>query len=354
MNTKVTKLDKSQVEIESVIPIADLLSYEKKIVDEMLANFEMPGFRKGKVPEATFRKEIADMVILEEMAERAIGDAYPKILESEKIDAIGRPEVIIAKLARGNDLEFKIKTAVLPEIKLPDYKKIAKAEMAKNEDAGVTSEEIDNALLELRRMKAHQALHENNPEQTEESANHDHEELKDDKNLPELNDEFASSLGDFKTVDELRIKIEENMVLEKANKAHEKKRIAVMEKIIDETKVEIPEIFIETELRKMMSRMEIDISNMGLKVDDYLAYMKKTREDLMKDWRKDAERRAILELAIAEIAKVENIKAEKEELESEIKKILERYPDADPLQAELYVENVLRNEKVFVFFENQK
>ena len=127
-----------------------------------------------------------------------------------------------------------------------------------------------------------------------------------------------------------------------------------MERIIDTTNVEVPEIMIETELRKMMSRMEIDIANMGLKIDDYLAHMKKTREDLLKEWRKDAERRAILELAITEIAKTEDIKAPKEELDAEVAKLLKQYPDADALQAELYVENVLRNEKVFVFFENQK
>ena len=354
MSRKVTKLEKSQVEIEGTIPEEKLLGYEKGIVDEMLKDFEMPGFRKGKVPEATFRKEISDMTILEEMAERAIGDEYPKILEENKIDAIGRPEVIITKLARGNALEFKIKTAVLPEIALPDYKKIAKEEMSKSESVDVTGEEVDNAILELRKMKAHQTLHENMKEGEEENHDHNHEELNDEKNLPELNDEFAASLGDFKTVAELRTKIEENMALEKANKAHEKKRIAVMERIIDEAKIDVPEVFIQAELRKMMSRMEIDIANMGLKIDDYLAHVKKTREDLLNEWRKDAERRAILELSISEIAKLENIKADKEELEREMKKLLENYPDADPLQAELYVDNVLRNEKVFVFFENQK
>ena len=94
---------------------------------------KIPGFRKGKIPENVMLQNIPEIKILEEMAEMALGEHYPKILEEinqgEKIDAldvIGQPEIFITKLARKNPLGFKIKTAVLPPVKLPDYKDIAK------------------------------------------------------------------------------------------------------------------------------------------------------------------------------------------------------------------------------------
>lgn len=95
----------------------------------------MDGFREGKVPENVLLANIPEMQILEEMAEMALNEHYPKILEDKKIDAISRPEISIIKLARNNPLAFKIKTAVLPEIKLPDYKDIAKKILSKVTDA---------------------------------------------------------------------------------------------------------------------------------------------------------------------------------------------------------------------------
>lgn len=89
-------------------------------------------------------------------------------------------------------------------------------------------------------------------------------------------------------------------------------------------------------------------------MDDYLKHVKKTKESLREEWRKDAERRAILELTLNKIAQVENITVPKENIDTEVKKLMDMYKDADPLQAELYVENILRNEKVFSFLEGLK
>lgn len=352
MSPTITKIEKSQVEIEGEIPLAIFSTYEKKALEQLLKDFEMPGFRKGKVPETVFRKEIGDIVVLEKMAELALAEHYPKILAEEKIDAIGRPEILLTKLAVGNPLGFKIKTAVLSPITLPDYKKIAKEEMTRTEEAvTVEASEIDAAVLELRRMKAHKELHEKNEDVSTED--HNHPELADENNLPPLDDAFAKSLGNFDSLDGLREKIKENLLLEKKQKAHNKKRVATVDKIIDGSSVEVPAILIDSELAKMYSRLEADIAGMGVKVDDYLVHIKKTKEELLKEWHKDAERRAILELALTEIAKQEKIVPAKEEVDTETKKLLDRYPDADPLRTEAYIENVLRNEKVFAFLENQ-
>jgi hypothetical protein len=126
MQVSVKKLPKSEIEIEGELPADIFEGYFAKSLKKLGENLEVAGFRKGKVPESVILSKIPEINILEEMAGLALNDYYPKILEENKIDAISRPEIAITKLARKNPLGFKIKTAVLPIIKLPDYKKIAK------------------------------------------------------------------------------------------------------------------------------------------------------------------------------------------------------------------------------------
>jgi trigger factor len=122
MKITVKKLDKSEIEIAGVLEVAEFIKYEDKALVRLAERVELPGFRKGKVPTSMVKESINEMMVLEEMAELAISDAYPKIIEDEKLDAIGRPQVAITKIAKGSDLEFTITTAVLPQMDLPDYK----------------------------------------------------------------------------------------------------------------------------------------------------------------------------------------------------------------------------------------
>ena len=131
VNVEVKSLENAEVEIKAEIPAEEFEQYRDQVVRRLSVNIEMPGFRKGNVPEKILVQKIGEMPILEEMAETAISHAYPKILMEHKIDAIGRPEVNITKIAKGSSLGFSIKTAVMPEVKLSDYKAAAREEMAK-------------------------------------------------------------------------------------------------------------------------------------------------------------------------------------------------------------------------------
>lgn len=99
--------------------------------------------------------------------------------------------------------------------------------------------------------------------------------------------------------------------------------------------------------------MESDITQMGLKFEDYLKHLNKTKEDLRKEFRTDAEKKAKLGLVLSEISKAEKLVAEEIDVAKEVAHILEHYKDADPERAKLHAENILTNEKVFVFLENQ-
>lgn len=347
MKTKITKLPKSEVEIEGELDAATFEGYFNQALKLLGENLKLDGFRKGKIPQNILLQNIPEMNILEKMAELGLNEQYPKILEENKIDAITRPEISITKLARNNPLEFKIKTAVLPEIKLADYKTIAKKIVSEVTDAEknivVSDEDLENTIMDIRKSRApkiHMAEGEAAKEATEQE-------------LPEFNDEFVKGLGPFEGVADFKEKLRVNIKLEKENAQKEKTRLKIIEKIIEESALEVPEILIQIEVDKILHRMESDITQMGLKFEDYLKHLNKTAEDLRKEFRNDGEKKAKLGLLLNEIAKEEKITPDQEQLAREVAAILEMYKDADPERARIHAENVLTNEKIFQFLETQ-
>ena len=345
----VKKLPKSEVEIEGELESEVFESYFKQALKKLGERVKLDGFREGKVPESVLLANIPEMQILEEMAQLALNEHYPKILEDEKIDAISRPEISIIKLARNNPLGFKIKTAILPEIKLPDYKDIAKKIISKITDkeknVEVTEEDLENTIMDIRKSRApkvHVAEHE-----------HKEGETHPEPELPEFNDDFVQALGPFKDIADFKDKLKTNIKLEKEMERKEKTRLKIIEKIIDESKMDVPEILVNIELDKILYKMESDITQMGLKFEDYLKHLNKTVEDLKKEFKGDAEKKAKLALILNEISKIEKIVADEEQVAKEVAAILEHYKDADPERARMHAENVLTNEKIFQFLENQ-
>lgn len=344
IKVKINKLPKSLVEIEGEIDADKFESFYDKAIKYLGENIEIDGFRKGKAPESVLTSKISETRVAEEMAELALGEFYPKILEENRIDAIDRPQIMITKLARKNPLGFKITTAVLPEIELADYKKIAKEineESKKEPKIEVTEEELDKTIDEIRKSRAPKV------EAKEDGEIKDVEPI-----LPELNDEFVQALGPFENVEDFKTKLRENIKTEKQNQAHEKRRLKLIEKIISDSKMDLPEILINSEIEKIMHRMESDISTMGLKFEDYLKHLQKTKEELRESFRSDGEQRAKLSLVLYEISKKESLKPEEKDVEHEVEHILEHYKDADPIRARAHTESVLTNEKVFSFLEN--
>jgi len=125
-NVEIKKLPGSRIEIKASISAMDFDAAKGEAVKRLGADVELPGFRKGHVPEKVLLSKIGEAALLEEMAEVAISHAYPAIIVEEKLDVIGRPQVGITKIAHGNPLECTITTAVFPEYKLPDYKRQAR------------------------------------------------------------------------------------------------------------------------------------------------------------------------------------------------------------------------------------
>jgi FKBP-type peptidyl-prolyl cis-trans isomerase (trigger factor) len=350
---KIQNLPKSEIEI-SVEAAADSLADSRtKAIKAIQQNLEVDGFRKGMVPEKMVVEKIGEDAILEEAAEIVINEVLPRIFDEIKKDTIGRPSVSLQKVALGNPLEFKVRIAVVPEFEVPDYKKIAKDVLSKEDkDASleVSEKEIEDVILQIRKNKAHFDWHQANPN----ADHHNHPDLDKEESLPEFNDEFAKAAGNFKDAAELREKIKENVLDEKKARIAEKKRVAIMEELVNKTKMEIPEVLVESEIAKSLAQMKDDVAHAGGDWEEYLKHVKKTEEDMRKDLRDGSEKKAKIQLIFNEIAKKEDLKLNPAILENEVKNIMEHYPGASEENARVYVETLMLNSEVLKLLDSQK
>jgi len=348
---EVKKLAKSTVKITGSIPAEIWEKNKSEALKNINESITIDGFRKGMIPENVLVAKVGDMAVLEEMAEMAMSKVYFDILIENKIDAIGRPNIQLTKLAKGNPLEFKITITTMPEIKLPDYKKLAMDEVKKagNEKEVATEKEIDEAILRIRKSKV---THDESKHAGMSEAEHAkaHENI-EEKDLPEFTDDFVKSLGNFSDIPDFKNKLSEMIAEEKMHTKNEKRRIAMAEAISEATQVDLPEIMIDAELRRTEAQFNSDLERMGVKMDDYLKHAKKTIEEIRTEWRPHAEKKAKLQLILNTIAVKENIKPDPKEVENEVNHIVEHYKDADREHATTYAETVLTNEKVFQWLE---
>lgn len=335
------ELEKNGMELEIEIPADVLESFRTEAVQEVSKDIELDGFRKGKVPEQMVVDKVGDMAIVEKMAYSAINSIYPIIVVKEKINALTTPEISITKIAPNSPLVFKAKITLIPEVTLPDYKKLVK-EVKPIDTADVTEKEMDDYIKFLLSQRA-QMMKLNSKEEEKE---------------PELNDEFVKTLGDFKNVEEFKKVLKENMQKEKGMKEHQRRRGEIIEKIVAEAKIDVPDILIAEELDQMVGQFKHKIENMKMKPEDYFKEIKKTEEDLRKEWKTDAEKRVKMNLILPKIAGEEKLDVDQKQVDDEVAKLGEHMKEhgekVDPVRAKIYVTNVLLNEEVFKFLESIK
>ncbi len=331
----IKKLPDSEVEITISVSFEKLLLYKQMALLELKENTTLPGFRKGKVPEKMIVDKLGEMGILEEASELAVKDAYREVLRDNPFDIIGTPKVSIIKLASGNPFEFSIKAALYPEFEMPDYKKIAKAMFADLKPAIVEEKEVEDIIAEIQKIRSAEAKKDDSS----------------DKSLPEITDDFVKTIGPFENVSDFKNKIKENLLKEKEFKAKEKRRLEIISKIMEKSEIPIPSILIEGELDRMFDQFSHDLKRTDTTISEYLAKIKKDEGSLRKEWEKDAKTRVKFELILDKIAKLENIKAPEEEVEKEVKHLVEHHSGAVLERVRAYVEHQLRNEAVFAFLE---
>jgi trigger factor len=143
------------------------------------------------------------------------------------------------------------------------------------------------------------------------------------------------------------------MKSEKEQKARDSRRGKIVDALIEKVTIDVPSIFVDSELDKIIGQMREDTQRFGLSFEDYMQRVGKTEEQIRADFRDQASKRAKLQLTLNKIAEEEKIEADEAQVETELKHALEHFPDARPDLVRIHIQTVLRNEKVLQLLEGE-
>jgi len=424
MKTEFKKLPKNLAELTIELSVEEIQPYLKKAAKKISQSLEIPGFRKGKVPYEVVKQRVGEGEILKEAIEFIVPESCFKVIKEENLEIVAQPKVDILKLAPGNPLVFKATLALLPKVKVGDYKKIR----IKRPKVKIEKKQVEKVLDDLRKMRAKETLVKREAREGDkvivdidmfldkvpveggqsrgttiilgdsyfipgldkkllgmkEGENREfslryRDDFYDKKlagnlvdfkvklnsvyqiDLPELNDEFARSLGRFKDLNNLREQIKENLELEERTENERKLELEMLEKIVEISEFdEIPDALIEREIEKMLLELKEGVESQGLKYADYLTQLKKTEEELKKEFIRPAEKRVKTALVIREIGMQNKIRASEEEIEQEINNILKIYPSNENIKKQVvtqsyrnYLNNLIINRKTIELLKKQ-
>ena len=395
MNYTIKKQPKNLLEIEVSCSAEETKNFYQQALEELAKETTVAGFRPGKAPLDLAERQVGKIKILEHAATLAINKNYHEIVAKEKLWPIGEPKVELLKLAPDNPLVFKMTTALLPKVKLGDYKKIK----ITVKPIKIEEKEVQKILKELQQMRRKEVLVKR-PAKIGDRVEIDLEMFVDkvllengqvknlsvvlgqdfyvpglsdqlvgltsgqskeftlqypaehfDKklagrqidfkvklnnlyqiDLPELNDNFAQGVGKFKNLIELTNQLKKNLEEEARLKEEERQETELLQQLVAKSEFEeIPELLLEVELDKIIAELKVGIEQQGLKFDDYLKHLKKDLNSLRQDLLPQAEVRVKTSLAIREVAVKEKITVSDQELEAEIKKMAEIYREQPDL-----------------------
>lgn len=427
INSEIKKIENSQVEVTVSVSWDEWEKYIDVAAKQYSEEIKIEGFRPGKAPRNMVEQKVGKGALLEAAAQAALRETYAKVLEDKKIQAIGAPRAELTKLADGNPLEYKIVTAVIPQLTLKPWRKAMEKinkEYVKK-DAAVSEKEIDAELENIAKSRVQHVTVQREaqdgdnvildftvkqggvPIENGTSKNHplilgrgvfipgfeenvigmkagdekDFEltfpveyhaenlagkpaqfEVKvnevQERKSPELSDEFARSLGNFKDLADMRKNVAEGMTEEKKNELKEKKRSEYIEALIELSQVQLPEVLIHEELHKMIGEFEMQLQGMGMTFEQYLGQIGKSANDLEKEWEPQAIKRVKAALALEEVVREEEISIPSEEVEAEMNKTLAQYKKVQDIEKNVdlsklynYVKGMMQNEKVLELFE---
>ena len=335
LNLKKTKEKDGEIAFEAELPTEAMTASEGEVLKEAGQDVSVPGFRKGKVPLAMVRERMDPVALLEEAVHKALPEAIHEILENEKLSVLGRPEVGIIKLAPGNPVVFTARFALMPEIRLPNYKSIARKITEEKAPVEVKPEEIEDAVRHIREMfRSGEAGKEG------------------DAALPEITDDFVKQCGPYKNIAEFKEELAHNIREGKEREEKEKRRETMVQAIVEKTKIKIPTLLIDQELAAFFDNRDEELKKSGISFEDYLKQVKKTEEELEKEERDSIEKQIAASLVMGAMRKEEKIVADEKDVQANITALKHRYPDRT--EAELWepAEAIAIQKKLFDILES--
>ena len=389
MSVQVEKLEKNMAKLTIEVAAEELEKAIEAAYQKNKSKISVPGFRKGKVPRQMIERMYGKEVFYEDAANALIPDAYEKALDECEEDIVSSPSIDVVQIEAGKPFIFTAEVALKPEVKLGKYKgvKVEKADITVTDeevDAEINKERENNArnievtdravkdgditTLDFEGFVDGVAFEggkgENYPLTIGSGAfipgfeeqligaeigkevevnvtfpeDYQAEDLKGkaavfkctvkeikEKQLPELDDEFASEVSEFETLAEYKADVKGKLEERKAKEAKDAKEAAVIDEIVKDSEMEIPEAMLATQQRQMVDEFAQRIQMQGLSIDQYFQFTGSSYEQMIEQVKPQAEKRIQSRLVLEAVAKAENITATDEDYEDELKVMAEAY-----------------------------
>ena len=389
MSVQVEKQEKNMAKLTVEVPAEQFVDAIKKAYNKNKNRFNVPGFRRGKAPQMMIEKMYGVGVFYEDAADEAINETYAEAMKESGLDIVSRPEITIEQIEKGKAFIYTATVAVKPEVTLGQYKGIevekADAEV-KEEDVEAELKRVQNQNARLISVtdrpvakddqvvidfdgsvdgkafdggKAEdypltigshafidtfedQLIGKNIGEECEVNVTFPQEyhakelagkpavfkvKIKEIKvrELPELNDEFASEVSDFETLEEYKKDVEAKIAERKQKAAATENENRVVDKVVEGASMEIPDRMIDGQVENMIQDTARRMQSQGLDLQQYLKYTGMTLDQMKEQARPQAIKRIQTRLVLEAVAKAENIQISDEKLDEEIGKMAQSY-----------------------------
>lgn len=391
MSVKVEKQENSKVVLEFTMSKEDFEKALDKAFTKNAKYFKVPGFRNGKVPRNIVEKMYGEGVLYESVIEDTVDLAYADAIEANNLEVVSKPELDIKQIGKGKEFIYTVTFYVKPEATVKEYKGLEvekfstrvtkkdvekELEVARDKNARIVSVDdrdlkdgdistidfegfVDGVAFEGGKAEnfeltigsgqfipgfEDQLIGMKIGEEREINVKFPDEYHADNlagkdamfkvklisikaKILPELDDEFAKDVSEFETLEEYKKDLEKKLKSQKETEAKMQKENKALEKLVENTEVNIPEAMIDSEVEKMVEQFSANLSYQGLTIEKYCEYMGSTLEDFKTNLRPNAKRDVTLKLALEYIAKVEDIKVEEQDIDKKVEDLVKEYGD---------------------------
>ena len=389
MSLTVENLEKNMAKLTITVPADEFIEAMKASYNKQKGKISVPGFRKGKVPQAYLEKMYGPEMFYEDAANTCMESSYPGALDECGLDVVSRPQIDVTQMEKGKDFIYTATVAVKPEVTLGEYKGVEVEKV----DAEVTDEDVQAELLNVQKQNSRTIPVEDRAAKMDDEVTIDFEGFVDgeafeggkgenyqltlgshsfidtfedqivgknigeefdvnvtfpedyqaedlagkpavfkcklngikETELPELDDEFASEVSEFDTLDEYKADLKETLKVKKEKAAKNTKEGLVIDQIIENSTMEIPDAMLDTTKEQMLNEFSQQLSYQGLSVDQYFQFTGMTKEKFLETSTPEAERRIKSRLVLEAIAKAEDIQVSEEELNDELKKMADMY-----------------------------
>lgn len=389
MSLQVEKLEKSMAKLTIEVSAEEFEKAVDTVYKRQRNRIQIPGFRKGKAPRKMIENMYGAGIFYEDAANAIIPDAYEKAYEECGEEITSSPEIDVVQIESGKPFIFTAVVALKPEVKLGDYKGVEIDKFSAEVTEEEVNAEIDRERDNSARMVSVEDRPVQDGDMTEldfegfvdgvafeggkgenypltigsgafipgfeeqligaelnkevevnvtfpEDYNAEHLAGKDAvfkctvkeikaKELPELDDEFASEVSEYDTLEEYKANVRKGLEEKKAKQAKEEKEDAAMAAVVENAEIEIPEVMLTTEQRQMYDQFAQRITMQGIQMEQYMQMTGSTKEGMLEQLKPQAERKIKSRLCMEAVAKAENITASEEEYEEEMKVMADAY-----------------------------